>query len=107
MRHLPYFSVAHSGGEGHLDARGGGGKSSHAVRMQSGTCPDAIQHYRQRKKRDERSRRRRRRERRFVRCDDSRKEDDECGEQKLSDVREAGSKKAPQIHAINNVSPHT
>lgn len=55
-------------------------------------------------KRDERSRRR---ERRFARCDDSRREDDECGEQKLSDVREAGSKKAPQIHAINNVSPHT
>lgn len=23
MRHLPYFSVARSGGEGHLDARGG------------------------------------------------------------------------------------
>lgn len=25
-------------------------------------------------------------------------------EQKLSDVQEAGSKKAPQIHAINNLS---
>lgn len=38
MRHLPYFSVAFSGGEGHLDAREkrqGGGNAPHAVHMQS------------------------------------------------------------------------
>ncbi len=41
-----------------------------------------------------------------VRCDIS-GERKRSNEQRLSDVQEAGSKKAPQIHAINNVSPHT
>lgn len=41
-----------------------------------------------------------------MRCDISR-ERKRSNEQGPSDVQEAGSKKAPQIHAINNVSPHT
>jgi len=38
-----------------------------------------------------------------VRCDISR-ERRKSTEQRLSDVRGVGSKKAPQIHAINNLS---
>ena len=115
MRHLPYFSVARSGGEGHLDARGENkaGEEGRAptqfickarlVQMRSNIIDNAQTRWAFEEEEEEEEEG----ERRFARCDDSRREEDECGEQKLSDVREAGSKKAPQIHAINNVSPHT
>lgn len=101
MRHLPYFSVAFSGGEGHLDARGkrqGGGKAPmqfickaryRLVHMQG--LP--VQHYPpfkiDNKKRLMRHNEGKTDERRGISRERKRR-----SEQRLSDVQEAGSKKA-------------
>lgn len=119
MRHLPYFSVACRGGESHLDARGkrhgGREKGSHALqtRRKATSCPDAKMLPKAsqnpasspfacatKKKKAEMRRKEREMQTDAVRCDISRGREGGRG----VTCEKRGSKKAPQIHAINNLS---